>query len=457
MAALSSARNIPLAHPYFDLMLISTPTHSATNPGYPANLSTMERVLLLAVAGSVGLDVLTNVTQYLGVQSSAVALLKGLILILVIGSFRSLHSYIVVCAYFGIFLCRELTASLTEGHIFLVEDTVFFLRILFFITWLLLFFELRHRTHFLRCVGYVFVATITLSVLCQMAGIALNIEFFKAYSDQRGGYKGLFFAENDTSVLYLPALIYSILLWNVGKRSFLIICLAGLILLGLGSKTALLGAVIVPIAYWFYNHEFKAPVNFMNGTFRPLSLFLWVFGTLVTVAIGIGLYLYITDLLVALNYDQLLRVYAESGLLSSLLSYRDLKVIAYFENLKYLPHILFGVQANMITEGFSSDTPGSFMYEIDAFDYVARIGVLGLILTVYLVAKCSGLKHWKCQPPELRTMLLIIFIVGMTVGHTLISSLNGMWMAFWLIAFRMGAMKPAQRESKQQKTDFGLA
>lgn len=407
-------------------------------------ISFIEKLLLLAVIGSVCLDVLTNVTQYAGIQSSAVAMLKGAILVFVICCYRTLFSYLVTISFFIIFCARELYLVLTESDLFLMDDTVFFLRILFFVTWLLLFYEKRQSTQFLKYVVKAFVATITISVLCQVAGMALNIDFFKAYSDQRGGYKGLFFAENDTSVLYLPALIYGVLLWRAGKRSFALVCLTGLFLLGLGSKTALIGAIIVPIAYYCYEHKFVAPFSITRMTIRPRAFTRWTIGLLLVGSVGSYLYFSLVDLLTALNYEQLLRVYSETGLLTSALSYRDLKVLAYFDNLKSIFHVLFGVQANIIVDGFGADTPGPFMYEIDVFDYLGRVGVLGLLLTTVIIWRCAGLRHWSRKPAALRTMCFIILIVGLTVGHTLISSLNGMWMAFWLIAFGRPELLPSK-------------
>jgi hypothetical protein len=152
-----------------------------------------------------------------------------------------------------------------------------------------------------------------------------------------------------------------------------------------------------------------------------------------------------------INYDQLIRVYQESGLLSSLLSYRDVKVAAYFHSIRSIADVLFGLQLRSIPRGFiDAKDAGIFMYEIDLFDYLARVGAIGTILTLGLIWRSAALRNWQSRTPELKTSLIIIALLGCTVGHTLISSINGMWIAFWIIA--LGNL-PLERRSKGLATD----
>lgn len=398
-------------------------------------LSKMDFVLLLAVIGSVCLDVLTNVTAYAGVQSPVVAMLKGSILILIIGSYRTLYSYLITLAFFAIFSIRELLILVQSTESYLMEDAVFFLRILFFVSWLMLFYERRNRTEFLQYVLYVVITTAVISVACQLAGFLLGIDFFKAYGDQRGGYKGLFFAENDTSVFYLPVLIYAMYLWKSGSRLFTLIILAGLIFLGMGSKTALLGAVVVPVIYFYFTHDFSFPVNLKRLSLRPRPLIYGGIFFVTAVAAYLVISFYLSGLLAAFNYDQLIRVYEQSGLLSSLLSFRDLKVALYFKNIYNFSDFVFGLQIAEKIDIFGLETPGTFMYEIDFFDYLGRVGMLGLLLTVFTIWRNAGLRHWRLVTPELKTLVISIVILGLTVGHTLVSAMNGVWLGFWLILF----------------------
>jgi hypothetical protein len=407
-----------------------------------------EMALLLSVGASVVLDVVNNITLYIGTHNSAIAVFKGLIVVLVVGSFRTSYSYFITSCLCSVFLLREMQV-VGEVDSSLTDDSIFFLRIMFFVAWLLLFYEKRDRRTFLRCVLWIFVGTVALSVLCQLAGLALRIDFFKAYADQRGGYKGLFFAENDTAVFYLIAWVYSMFLWKSGKRLFTTLNLAGLLVLAAGSKTALLGSLAVPIVYFYFTHNFRGPFNFRKLTIRPRSAIQWASGS---AAIGVISYLavrYISEVLSGINYGQLLRVYEESGLLSSVVSYRDIKVLAYFHSIRSIPDVLFGLQAHTGSQDFAPDAPSAFMYEIDLFDYLARVGLIGSVITMALIVKAATLRHWRSCTPELKTVVVIIFLLGFTVGHTLISSMNGIWIAFWLVTYgNVSCLQQARRELK---------
>jgi hypothetical protein len=396
-----------------------------------AKLTGGEKLLLLTVITSVGLDVLTNAFD----PSPLVAPLKGLILLIVVFSFRTLSSYCVTFAFLGIFALRELNIALSHYDVSIMGDLTFFLRILFFITWLLLFYERRQSTEFLRYVMRVSVATIVLSVLCQFAGMALHLRIFQAYAGQgRGGYKGLFLSENDTSVFYLVTLIYAMFRIRMGNWLIFLVILAGLVLLGLGSKTALLGALLVPIVYLCCICQFRSPIDFRRLTIRP-RLAIWSAASVLIIAItSYSCFIYLSQILSFIKYDQLIRVYQESGLLSSLLSFRDQKALAYFQSIRSVFDVLFGLQLRVKPQGFAYDETGYFMYEIDLFDYLARVGLVGSALTLGLIWHSTALRHWRSRPPELRALIITLILLGCTVGHTLISSMNGLWIGFWLIA-----------------------
>lgn len=131
-------------------------------------LSKMDFLLLMAVIGSVVLDILTNISAYAGVQNPVVGLLKGCILVLIVANYRTLYSWVITLLFAGIFFIREFLIVISLNESYLIEDAVFFLRIFFFIGWLLLFYERRNRKDFLNCVLYVGVVTVTASVASQL-------------------------------------------------------------------------------------------------------------------------------------------------------------------------------------------------------------------------------------------------------------------------------------------------
>jgi len=403
-------------------------------------LSGGEKLLLFAVIASVLLDILTNILN----PSAAVAPIKGLLMVVVICSFRTFFSFLVTSGFLGIFALRELNMFYTQHDIYLVGDLTFFMRIMFFITWLLVFHEKRDRPAFLRCVLEVSVTTAVLSVFCQIAGALFHIGFFRAYRGElgRSGYKGLFLGENDTSVFYLILFIQFLHLWRQGKKLFAPIMLCGLILLGMGSKTSLLGALVVPMLYFFFVHKFRSPLILSRLAIRPRLALLWAVSLCVAGAIAFFAVYRIYDVLTAIKYDQLLRVYRENGMLSSLLSFRDKKAMGYFLSIRSLPDLLFGLQVRIKLTGFSWDGPGVFMYEIDLFDYLGRVGLLGVMLTTCLIWKCGRVAQWRTRTPEVKALLATVLLLGCTVGHTLISSQNAVWIGFFLVAFARDLTRP---------------
>jgi hypothetical protein len=117
------------------------------------------------------------------------------------------------------------------------------------------------------------------------------------------------------------------------------------------------------------------------------------------------------------------------------LSYRDVKVLAYFHSIRSIPDVLFGLQAHTGFQDFGLGASSAFMYEIDLFDYLARVGLIGSVITLAMIGKVAMVRHWRSWTPELKTLVVIIFLLGFTVGHTLISSMNGIWIAFWLVTY----------------------
>lgn len=381
------------------------------------------------------LDIGNNVAQYLDVNSSIFAVFKGAIIAVVLLHLRRISSLTIAIGILLVFMLRELNIVVTGQELYLFPDLVYFLRIFFFLCWLLLFAEKREHTSLLLVCSGVFIVTVYLSVLCQFSGAVFHLAFFKAYGDQRLGYKGLYQAENDTSVFYLLALVYALSAWRKGDRVFFFIVASGLILLGIGSKTALLGLIGVPVIYLISSNRLKSPFVLRRISVRPRPLIGWSLFVMCSAFIIYAFSRYFETLLVAIDYEQMLRIYKSSGLLSSMLSFRDLKVEAYLTSLRSIPSALFGLQIPKGLEVYGMDTPGSFMYEIDLFDYLARIGLIGTLITAFAITRSTGVVRWKSLTTEFKTLFVTVLLCGATVGHTLISSINAVWISLAMIAF----------------------
>jgi hypothetical protein len=381
------------------------------------------------------LDVVTNVTSYFGEQDSLVALCKGVILMVLLAHLRSQRSLATIAAFVCIHATRELIILLSGEQLELLGDTTFFLRILSLITWLLVFHEQRRNARFMDSMQRIFIVTVMVSVLAGIVGFALSIDFFKAYGDQRNGWKGLFFAENDTSVFYLIALVLAVRRPATARFTFLPAVVASIVLLGLGSKTALLGLLVTPALFMFFQARSS---NVWAQRLRAATLYVALPLVVLFVATTLD------DLLSAIGYDQLTRVVGETDLLSALLSYRDLKVAALLDSVQSPLDLLVGVNIRNPYGLFGPETSGNHMIEIDLFDYLFRVGLLGILLTGGTMWRVSALKRWRQAPIEFKVLIALILITGMTVGHVLMSAMNTPWIAFFLIRYSTPMRAPAR-------------
>lgn len=398
-------------------------------------LDVSDLLIVLSVVLSAFLDIVNSVAQYLNSNSPVFAVVKGGILTFVLLNLRRSSSLFIAIGILCVFLARELNIVITGQEFYPLPDCTYFLRIFFFISWLLLFAEKREHASLIAICTNVFVILVSISVLCQVIGGIFHLQIFKAYGDQRLGYKGIFQAENDTSIFYLLALVYAMSLWNKGRRAFFFVVICGLVLLGAGSKTALLGAIEVPVVYLICSGWFRSPLVLKRMSIRPLPLVGWSLFTMSLALAAYSLFRYFEQVLAAIDYEQMLHIYRENGFLSSLLSFRDLKVEAYFTYLRSVPSALFGLQVPQGAQIYNMESPGELMYEIDLFDYLGRIGLIGTFITTIAITRTTGVAKWKSRTPELRTLLITIFLGGGTVGHTLISSINAVWIALWMIVF----------------------
>lgn len=393
-----------------------------------------EIILALLAIVSVILDVLTNIALSFGAQSPVFGLLKGFTVIGVLALCKSQYTFTISFLLIFAFFCRELHLLLSGVNIYFTDDTVFFLRIMLFVTWLLLFYEKRHRSEFLDAVRKIFLLVACISVTSGMLGYVFNIDFFRAYADQRRGFKGLFYAQNDTSIFYMLFYLYSLYAFRAGRSFiYLPVSLAGLVLLGLGSKTALIGVIAAPLIYIFYIAGERGFISVSRRTVSIKAMLIYGF-VLASVAVLTYSLIFQFDAIVdQLGYSQFDRVSTEAGLVSAITSFRDVRALDFVESMKSVSDIFFGAQSEGAVTTFGFENPGQFMYEIDVLDFLARIGIAGTLVTTLAIAKTTNLANWKRHSPELKALIALLILLGLTVGHTLISSMNGIWIAFWLI------------------------
>ncbi len=401
-------------------------------------LTAGEQALLFAALGSFILDVIINIIDYIGVQSSIIALFKGVIIAIILLNLRKKYSYYILFSLISIFFMRWLSLAMYGHQINIFFDLTYFLRILFFVTWLLLFNEKRDNDKFVNYFLILFIVVSSLNFICQFVGYLFKIDFFTAYGDQRAGYKGLFYGTNDTSIFYILAYFYSMRLLKERKGYiYPLFALAGLIVLCMGSKAALLGIVMVPVFYYYYVKKNKDSNNFMNFFLRQIKNIVLI---LFVLSVGYVVYAYvgIEELFLRINYTQFIDLIDKSDLVTAILSGRNYKVLDYFDSIKSVFDVLFGLQIKDIAD---------YMVEIDLFDYLTRIGLIGTVLVMYLILSVTGLTKKNKFDGEIKALLIIIVLLGATAGHVLLSTINGIWIAFFLVFFSRHRMSKSHTNS----------
>lgn len=310
------------------------------------------------------------------------------------------------------------------SDIYITQDLVYILRIGYFVIWLLLFKEKSDRPLFSEKFINLFLIVSTVNILFQIFGYLFDVNYFKAYDSQRPGYKGLFFGENDTSIFYVLALFYAVHLFKVNSSYiYFLIVATGLAILAMGSKAALLGLFMVPLLYFYFTNSSKNGIRIKSTFLLKVRNFLFIITLLLACSYG---YIYIENIFVAINYTQFLDLLDQTDLVTAVLSGRNFKVMDYFDSIKNFSDILFGLQINNIAD---------YMIEIDVFDYLMRFGLIGTLFIIYLIIATSRINDSKRFTGESKAFLLTILILGSTAGHVLLSTINGIWISFFIVYF----------------------
>ncbi len=387
-------------------------------------LSGDERLLLFLALSSFIIDVAVNFSIYYGIETSVTSFLKLIIIFVAASKLREKNSYFAILVIITIILIRWLFILLNGSDIYIIQDFVYILRICYFVIWLLLFKEKSDRNSFNNYLINLFLIETTVSIFFQILGYSFDINYFKAYDTQRPGYKGLFFGENDTSIFYVLAFFYAVhLIKKNSSYIYPIIVAIGLVILALGSKAALLGLFMVPLLYFYFSMPGKIGISSKSKLFSKIRNTIFIFALLL-----VGFYGYINaeNIFLAINYSQFLNLLNETGLATAVFSGRNLKVAEYFDSIKSFSDILFGLQIGDIAD---------YMIEIDVFDYLMRVGLVGTLFVIYLIVAASRSKDRKGFTGESKALLLIVVILGATAGHVLLSTINGIWISFFIVYF----------------------
>ena len=313
----------------------------------------------------------------------------------------------------------RMVSNLLHGDEVYGTDFVFLFRFLLTVAFVMAFRECGWTG--MRRMYRLAFATFALQSATILAAFAFGIHFFDAY-EYRDGYKGLFVHINDEAFLMAAGVLLSVQRFHeLGDRRWAalgLFLLAGMAIMGLGSRTALLGALVVPILY--------AVAKTLRNPLRPSRSLM---------AISMGL---VAGLLAAVAafwetiqrsiLTQLVALYAHSGsIVNALTTGRDVYIRRLFEGLD-------GAWRYALGSFIDIEVHSSQMMESDLFDLFFRFGlpVFPLLALIVLALYGPALRRGEAG---LWSFLGLAFLIGGLTGHVLISSQNSMWIAFFLTCF----------------------
>jgi hypothetical protein len=400
-------------------------------------------VISFSIFLSLTFDILNNVLQQSysanpeGTGSGIVQVGKGVVFLLNVLCFQNFGNFISLLALIILFFLREALVLLHGKDIYFYQDLVVFFRIIFLFSWLIIFYENRRLRLISNIATNFFVLIILISSLFTIAGALTGLSFLKAY-ENREGFKGVFAAANDTSILYLIGYLYAIVSFAKRRKFLLLIVVAAAtFILGIGSRAAIAGLLLIPYAYLVFQLLDEGLFSKYSLELKRNSFFKITFliSSLLSLFTIFNAY---SDIFVNGFLAQSARVADESGLLSAVFSFRDLKVLTYFSSIQHPMDLLFGLQVDLTDlqalPFFRDETPGPFMIEIDIFDYLSRLGLVGTSIFVYYIYKAVKDKPKK-DSAAINTLLFVLVVFGNFVGHTMLSSTNAIWVAFWLVHY----------------------
>lgn len=252
---------------------------------------------------------------------------------------------------------------------------------------------------------------IIINCILAISGLFFKIEFLKSYVWQwyRFGYNGLIYAQNESTQFYFLALVYATQLAFVQKKKLWFFTLVVIASLLCGTKALL----IIDVSLFLF-----IALTYGNTKQKIALIFLLIF---VVSSISIILY---TDSFRQYT-DIFIRIYNEHGLLTMLLSHRDLLfqfrfpyVTGQWEILNYL----FG--GHDITRN---------LIELDYIDLFLYFGVIGTLIFIWM--QCFTIFSEFRKTPLHVYFVLTYIGISFLAGHFLASAVNSLYLV--LLVFHL--------------------
>ena len=261
----------------------------------------------------------------------------------------------------------------------------------------------------------VYELIIYLNSAAVLAGLIFNIGLFRSYimteSDNRFGYKGLIYAQNEASLFYMIALFYAIYLYHTkGNKALLLLTIFCNYVLG--TKAGLIFPTLICLSYLLVIRK---------------SLMLKV--AALTSVCCVILCLFIFDIDAILFQFPVYRYfhyfYTRSGIWTMLFSNRDV-----FIQDRFWPIVDNWTWVNWLCGGTNIDTNA---IEMDFHDTFLLMGIVGSVIYVWNYLRLFFIKG------NVRFAVVFgfyYFLVAGLGGHVFYSSMNVVYLCILLLKLR---------------------
>lgn len=387
-------------------------------------VNSFQRFFLILLIITPVIDILNGIQEYVIRSSTPLSvgqIVRLIIFLLIVFYYIKMKpiNIVFLSTLIFIFLAQQLILANLKG-INIVQETLFISKIYYNILLALIINSCASLINRDKLIGGIIkgamIVALTL-IITRVFNIGVG-----AYGEV--GHKGLFMGLNDiTAVLMsaLPFVLYKIL--HGGRKRYVIYYLSILMsLILLGTKTGVIGSVVITLYYLLVSREFN----------RVLLKKIALWGVCIIGAMIFFVFFYKEySETILLRYKYF---YYQLDPVSFLLSSRNMTLIWAFSN--WISNLLYIVFGTGFTQGsiiIGQYLIGHGMIEMDLFDIgyfygiFAFIGVVWLFFPSFLQGVKSLIVNKDSEYATVSLAYIITFIISVTGGHVLLSPLAGVY------------------------------
>ncbi|QIE22018.1 O-antigen ligase like membrane protein [Caballeronia sp. SBC2] len=306
-------------------------------------------------------------------------------------------------------------AGMTNGEY--VEEVIAILKVFSFFVYVAALSGLSDRQ--LAKLEPVVRAALLIYALSIFAGAIFSIDMFRSYRGDtqiRAGYKGIVYAQNETSALMMVGLAYGCLRvlrrgWTFFDAFFVGLLLTASLLVG--TKGAMAGALGVICAYFY------ARYGILKATLRATSVAMLLVGIAIVVYVSVPAVQQAVDL--SINYFTYQRDRtSDDQMLTIVMSGRNVKLANVWSELGHQNYVA------LLTGGYPTVR---YPIEIDGPDLVLALGFPVFSFYLFDLGRTFIRRRGGPMVRFGKLFFVVLMVIACTAGHVLVSAIVSPFLA----------------------------